>query len=199
MDAAYTAALEAVLVSLLTAFFGYIVYRFSSKSRCSVCREYLPASDLRWTLFVTNPKTEKLEEKACCNPCFQAWLIGGKAEACVRCGASLEVSEGIMFRIGDDAVRVCARCAALPLPSEKVMLKDLLNEEFLSHHTVFSSFSDLISKYGGVLKEEDLNTFEFDAFIRANSDYAFFRDMLEDAKEWHRVKLLRRHFYVRKS
>lgn len=196
MDAGISDAITAGVTALLTSLFGYIAYKFSNKSRCSVCNDYLPVRDLRWSLFITNPDTGKLEEKPCCNRCFQAGAFEVQ-EHCVRCGASMASNEGDTLAIDGETVRACDHCISLPIATSKVALQDLLNPEFLSHRTNFESFDDLVAKYSGPLNDEaDLNTYEFDAFIRNNSDYAFFRDMLEDAKESHRTKMLKRHFRI---
>lgn len=199
MDAGISEAITTGLTGLFTALFGYIAYTFSSKSRCSVCNDYLPVRDLRWSVFVTNPDTGKLEEKSCCNKCFQAGaytLPTDKSEVrCVRCGVSIGENDGDLLAIDGETVRACDHCISLPVPTSTVALQDLLSPEFLSSRTSFESFDDLADRYSGQLNDEaDLHTYEFDAFIRDNSGYAFFRDMLEDAKELHRTKMLKRHF-----
>lgn len=241
MDAGTSEAITTGLTTVFTALFGYIGYRLSKNSRCCSCNEYLPVKDLRWKLFVTDNTTGKLQEKACCNRCFQQVSTANsqldepalqKAQVLLEeatqqlettKAATLEVAEqveelqdqfeqpspekcsvcGVTFLsidanhidvYGQDVV-VCPSCLSKKPPTEKVMLRDLLSDSFLAQQTGFSSFSDLTDRYGEGLEEEsDLHTQKFNSFIKDNSEYASFQEMLDHALDCHRISMTKRYF-----
>lgn len=192
-------AIAEILTAVFTVLFAYIGYLFSrKKSRCAECEAYLPVNDLRWVSTATDSTTGKLAQVSYCNECIQKASNQNYNSIqpevnCIRCRCSLESISHSIQDVGKDKVHVCDTCMQLA-PKNRVMLQDLLSNEFLQSCSSFDSFADIQHEYKLPLRsEEDLHSESFNVFIATHSTYTSFQTMLNAAIENERISLLRNH------
>lgn len=90
----------------------------------------------------------------------------------------LEGSDGLIDDLKREARDYKAKLESTLIPGE-----DLLTDSFISNHTKFSSFEELLSSGGFSTDFEEIDDDNLDEYIKSNTPFESLDDMIFDAAE----------------
>lgn len=183
------------LSSLFILLIVIFLYKLSpSKSVCHSCSESIPISVTRYKGFFN--VNGKPEERVVCFKCYDSGLYFYEPTSghCQKCSEPLEDIRIFIRSFYDVQYVLCDSCLSYFPRVDEVMLRDLLNDDFISMHTTFSSFDSFIESYDGDLETQcDLTTFTFSKFVSDSSRFDSSEEMIFYAEREYMTSLYDKH------